>query len=102
MVVVVGGPTKMVEAAKKASAVAAGAIAVACPVNDAATIAAKNRPFALVVSQEVYEFDSDEFIALARDVKAQLITIPTRMATREELQRQLIPLIEKAFSKSGL
>lgn len=102
MVVVIGGPSKMVEAAKKAAAVAAGAIVVACSVNDAATTAAKNRPFALVVSQEVYEFDSSEFKALARDVKAELITIPTRAATKAELQRQLIPLVEKAFAKTGL
>ena len=101
MVVVVGGPTKMIEAAKKAATAAAGAISVACPVSDAATTAAKNRPFALVMSQEVYEFDCDEFVALARDVKAELIAIPTRQATREELQKKLIPLIELAFSKSG-
>jgi hypothetical protein len=102
MVVVVGGPGKLVDAAKKAAAVEAGAIVVACELNDAATTAAKNRPFALVVSQEVYDFDAAEFDALARDVNATAIVVPAREATKDELQRQLMPAIKEAFEHSGL
>ena len=44
-------------------------------VKSAATVVARWRPFAVLVSEEIFDFDPEEFRALARDVGAELITI---------------------------
>jgi hypothetical protein len=102
MVVVVGGPNTLIEATKKAAAVAAGAIVVSCELKDAATVAAKNRPFAMVVSKAVYDFDTAEFDALARDVNSVVIMLDTKDATKEQLQKQLLREIEEAYKKQDI
>jgi hypothetical protein len=45
-------------------------------VRGAATAVAKWRPFAIVLAQELYDFDPEEFRALAKDVGAEVVMVP--------------------------
>ena len=60
----------------KAAATAGASRVENCDVDDAATRAASLRPFAVVLTRDIYEFDRKEFDALARDVHAEIIELP--------------------------
>jgi hypothetical protein len=96
-VVVIGGPDALIEAAKRASGVATSARVVTTDIASAATHVARERPFAIVVSDEVYAFDASEFDALARDVSSILIALPTDGVPLKLLQERLTPLVLDAF-----
>jgi hypothetical protein len=95
--IVVGGPEALVEAVKRASSLATSAKVVTTDLAGAATQVARERPFAIVVSDEVYAFDSGEFDALARDVNAVLIALPTDGVPVKLQQERLTPLLLDAF-----
>jgi hypothetical protein len=96
-VVVIGGPDTLIEAARRAASLATSARVVTADIASAATQVARERPFAIVVSDEVYAFDSAEFDALARDVKSILIALPTDGVPMKRLQERLTPLVHDAF-----
>lgn len=96
-VVVIGGPDELVEATRRAASLVTNATLVTTDVGGAATNVARARPFAVVISDELYCFDSREFDALARDVQARLIVLPTDGATSRALQQRLTPLVMDAF-----
>jgi hypothetical protein len=99
VVVVVGGPADLVAAVRQAAGVAAAARVETAELANAATVAATHRPFAIVMSEDVYAFDSAEFEALARDVNAALIRIETDSATRAKLERLLMPRLGQAHRR---
>jgi EAL domain-containing protein (putative c-di-GMP-specific phosphodiesterase class I) len=72
---VIGGSQSLIDAVRRGTSSLHTAAVVACDVRVAATRAAELRPAAIVMSEEVYAFDSAEFDALARDVRAQLIVV---------------------------
>jgi hypothetical protein len=96
-VVVIGGPDTLIEAVRRASTLATNARLVTTDIAGAATQVASERPFAIVVSDEIYAFDADEFDALARDVKSVLIALPTDGVPMKTLQERLTPLVLDAF-----
>ena len=96
-VVVIGGPDELVEASRRSASLVTNASLVTSDVASAATNVARARPFAVVMSDELYGFDSREFDALARDVQARLIVLPTDGATARTLQQRLTPLLMDAF-----
>jgi hypothetical protein len=96
-VVVIGGPDELVEASRRSASLVTNATLVTSDVATAATNVARARPFAVVISDELYGFDSREFDALARDVQARLIVLPTDGATARTLQQRLTPLMMDAF-----
>jgi hypothetical protein len=96
-VVVIGGPDELVEASRRSASLVTNASLVTSDVATAATNVARARPFAVVISDELYGFDSREFDALARDVQARLIVLPTDGATARTLQQRLTPLMMDAF-----
>jgi hypothetical protein len=98
-VVVIGGPDALVEAARRSSSTVTAARVVVTDVQSAATRVAAARPFAVVISDELYGFDSDEFDALARDVQAIVITVRTDGIPARTLETQLNPLLLGAFRK---
>lgn len=67
-------------------------------VKSVATDVAKWRPFAIIVEEELFAFDPNEFIALARDVAAEVITVPGG-ARRDELMAVLLPRLKKTFRR---
>jgi hypothetical protein len=96
-VVVIGGPDALIDAARRVTTTATSARLVTTDIASAATHVARERPFAIIVSDEVYAFDSAEFDALARDVQASLIAIPTEGHPARLLQERLTPLVLDAL-----
>jgi hypothetical protein len=97
-IVVVGGPDTLIEAARRcAGDVSRGARVVRTQLANAANAIARERPFAIVLSDELYEFDAEEFDALARDVKAMVLALPTARAPMQALYERLVPLLRDAF-----
>lgn len=96
-VVIIGGPEPLIEAVKHVTLTTTNARVAQTDIASAATKVARSRPFAIIMSEEVYLFDAAEFDALARDVKAELIAIPTDGVPQKTLQERLMPLIAEAF-----
>jgi hypothetical protein len=96
-VVVIGGPDALIDAVREVTTLATSARVVTTDIASATTHVARERPFAIVVSDEVYAFDAAEFDALARDVRAVLIALPTEGVPRQVLQQRLTPLVLDAF-----
>ena len=96
IVVVVGGPRELVEAARQAAGIAAAAKIETAELSNAATVVATYRPFAIVMSEDVYAFDAVEFDALARDVNATLLKIDTQSTDPSKFERILMPKIGRA------
>jgi hypothetical protein len=65
---------------------------------DAATAVARWRPLALLVEQELFEFDAQEFNALARDVGAEVIAVDTRADT-ESIAALVLPKLKDALAR---
>lgn len=95
-VVVVGGPRELIEATRQAAGIAAAARVETAELANAATIVATCRPFAIVMSEDVYAFDAAEFDALARDVNATLLKIDMERMDASRLERTLMPKIGRA------
>jgi hypothetical protein len=95
-VVVVGGPRELVEATRQAAGVAAAAKVETAELSNAATVVATCRPFAIVMSEDVYAFDAAEFDALARDVNATRLKIDLHGMDSNKLERTLMPKIGRA------
>lgn len=100
-VLVVGGPQLLIECARKASSAVPTAEVVACELRDAPTRVAELWPFAIVMSEDLYAFDSAEFDALARDVKARLITLTIDTANAAACQQELRTKLAEAFRRRG-
>jgi hypothetical protein len=49
----------------------------------------------------MYAFDAAEFDALARDVSAVLLRVETAGATREKIERSLMPRLGRALRSRG-
>lgn len=98
VVVVVGGPRELIDATRQAAGIAAAARVETAELANAATIVATHRPFAIVMSEDVYGFDSAEFDALARDVNATLLKIPLD-GDAAKLERTLMPKLGRAHRR---
>jgi len=95
-VVVVGGPPELIEATRQAAGIAVAARVETAELANAATVVASLRPFAIVMSEDVYAFDAAEFDALARDVNAALLKIEVGERDARALERTLMPKLGKA------
>jgi hypothetical protein len=99
-VLVVGGPPLLVDTVRRVAGVESPAIEVAaCELIDIASVAAQRRPFAIVVSQDVYAFDPSEMTALARDVQAELVVLKVNRVTEAFLEQALRPSLRHAFRR---
>lgn len=65
---------------------------------DAATAVARWRPMALLVEQVLFDFDAQEFAALARDVGADIIVVDTA-AGKESIAALVLPKLTDALSR---
>jgi hypothetical protein len=72
---------------------------VTCEVREAQTRAAELRPFAIVMYDDVYAFDSTEFDALARDVRAELIVVTEDGTRRPRNADHMDQRLVKALSE---
>ena len=71
-----------------------------CDFLNAATAVAERRPLALVLLEDLYAFDPDEFDALARDVTASLIRVEDDIAVAK-LELLLAAAIDRAAAERG-
>jgi hypothetical protein len=94
-VLVVGGSPTLIKAVQHGVRGLEGTEVVSCAVREAPTRAAELRPFAIVMSEDVYAFDSKEFEALARDVRAELIAAASGAGSADELAF----MIMRAFAR---
>ena len=99
VVVVVGGPRELIDATRQAAGIAAAARVETAELASAATVVATHRPFAIVMSEDVYAFDSAEFDALARDVNATLLKVPLDDSDAAKLERTLMPKLGRAHRR---
>jgi hypothetical protein len=65
---------------------------------EAATAVARWRPLALLIDQELFAFDSQEFRDLARDVGADVIAVDAS-ADKETIARAVLPQLEAALTR---
>lgn len=65
-------------------------------IKEVATAVARWRPLALLIEQELFEFDSEEFRALARDVGADVVAVDTR-AGKEAIAALALPRLQAAL-----
>ena len=100
VVLVVGGPDELLAATLRVAGGESPSIEVAaCAAAAAATEGARLRPFALVLSQDIYGFDPDEFSALARDVNADLVVLKISSANATFLEQALRPSLRTAYRR---
>lgn len=99
IVVVVGGPPELIEATRQAAGIAAAAKVETAELANAATVVATHRPFAIVMSEDVYAFDGSEFEALARDVNAALLKVDLNGRDASKLERLLMPKLGRAHRR---
>lgn len=98
-IVVIGGSDSLLEAVRRSIGRVAVARIVSTDVAGAATQVASARPFAIVISEEIYGFDAEEFDALARDVQAAVIAIPTDGATPRALLEKVDARLMAAYRR---
>jgi hypothetical protein len=100
IVLVAGGPDELFSAAQRVAEIESPSITVqACGAATAASVAASVRPFALVLSQDIYAFDPEEFSALARDVQTELIVVKLSPGNAGFLEQALRPSLRNAFRR---
>ena len=99
-VLVVGGAGALLEAVERVASGESPAIAVeACELIDAANAMTAKRPFAVVMSQDVYGFDPGELAALVRDVQAELVVVKVSRVSTGFLEQALRPSLRHAFRR---
>jgi hypothetical protein len=73
-----------------------------CDLTMAATMVARWRPLAIVLTEDLYAFDATEFDALAKDVKSMLVRVQRERVTAAQLEPMLLPALERYWrTQSG-
>jgi hypothetical protein len=73
-----------------------GAVLAGADVVTAPTLAAARQPLAIVLMEDLYAFDPDEFDALARDVRASLVKV------EEDISAAMLELLLSAAIDAAL
>jgi hypothetical protein len=96
-VLLVGGDRAVEPVLRQCAALAAGARLEVCDVSTVTTRAAEWRPFAIIVSNDVLEFDPAEFVALARTVKADLVPLLDGRPTDARFRQEMVAALRSAY-----
>lgn len=67
-----------------------------CSAETATNTAASMRPLVLVIPEEIYAQDEQNFEALARDVRAKILRVRAKMPSAAELEPELMQLMQEA------
>ena len=97
VVLVVGGTEDLIAAVSEA-ALSAQVLVAECTVENATDTAAQMRPLVMIIPEDVFSSDSNNFEALARDVRAEILVVDEDAET-SELQAELTKLMAKAEAK---
>jgi hypothetical protein len=95
IVLVVAGTRSLTAVVEEAS-VAAQVLVTQCALADVTSVAAEIRPLVIVVSEEVFLFDQDSFVALAQDIHARLLTVRAEDRHVDRLEAMLKEAIADA------
>jgi hypothetical protein len=110
-VLVVGGPDALEATVRRVAAVetlggapalrgVASSVEVeVCDAGNVRLVAARVRPFALVLSQEVYGFDPDRLGALARELDAELVVLKVARVSPGFLEQALRSALRHALRR---
>lgn len=112
-VLVVGGPDALEATARRVAAaetfgsgsalsLRGGAASIeveVCDVGSVRLVASRVRPFALVLSQEVYGFDPDRLTSLARELDAELVVLKVARVSPGFLEQALRPALRHALRR---
>jgi hypothetical protein len=97
VVLVVGGTEELIGAVSQA-ALSAQVLVAECTVDDATNTAAQMRPLVLILPEDVYQADANNFEALARDVRAEILRVDEAMDATE-IESELAQLMARAEAK---
>lgn len=97
LVVIAPGKTLLEACVETMHFVTVGRVEIA-DIKNVATRVAEERPFAIVVEEDVFAFDPAEFQALARDVGSEIVTVPAE-AAHDALVSHLLPALKAAFRR---
>jgi hypothetical protein len=97
VVLVVGGTEDLISAVSEA-ALSAQVLVAECTVENATDTAAQMRPLVIIIPEDVYTSESNNFEALARDVRAEILRVHEGTAA-SELEADLAKLMSKAEAK---
>jgi len=81
-VVLVGGEGRLATVVSDAALSASGAHTFLAELASAATVCAEERPYAIVIPDDIYDFGGSEFDALAKDLGAGLVIVPSGIRTQ--------------------
>ena len=99
-VLVVGGPDLLDDTVRRvASAETSGILVELCDAGSVRFVAPRVRPFALVLSQEVYGFDPDRLGELAREHEAELIVLKVARVSTGFLEQALRSALRHALRR---
>ena len=94
VVLVIGGSEALIAAVSEA-ALSAQVLVAECTVENATDTAAQMRPLVMILPEEVYLADSNNFDALARDVRAEILRVDDELRGAE-LESELSLLMARA------
>src|ERR1043165_1503108 len=91
-VLVVGAGAELIERCRRSAEIAKSFLETADMAN-AATMAARCRPMVIVLTEDLYAFDPDEFDALARDVRGKVVRVADENIPQLELDARILGAI---------
>jgi len=94
-VLVIGASSELVDRCKQ-SASAIKLFVETADMANAATMAARSLPMVLVMTRDLYDFDPNEFDALARDVRAKIVRVTDEEVSQVELDTRILAAIAEA------
>ncbi len=97
VVLIVGGSEDLIGAVSEA-ALSAQVLVAECTVENATDTAAQMRPLVMIIPEDVYRVDAQNFDALARDVRAEVLSVHEDVQA-DELEGQLGKLMSQAEAK---
>jgi len=100
-VLLAGNDPNLASVCRQCAALAAGARLEVTDMGALTTRAAELRPFAIVVPEDLLDFDPEEFVALARTVNATLVPISIEAPRDREVRAELVARIRTAYEKRG-
>src|SRR6185436_17617292 len=99
-VLVVGAGAELIERCRRSAETAKSFLELADMAN-AATMAARCRPMVIVLTEDLYAFDPEEFDALARDVRGKVIRVADELVPQLELDARILGAIAEVKRTRG-
>jgi hypothetical protein len=96
-ILLVSAPTDIAKRCRAAAARAKVLFAYECDLATLTNMAAERKPLAIIFPEHIYDFDSAEFDALARDIQATIVALEPGLSDDE-----LVARLDDAFLRAEL